>query len=378
MSEKTELVLNTGQIIDQGNGSHTVVLNRLNCWHTNGGKKRYYDSEEFKKVLPEFKNTPHIFANIHPLNIGKIPLNDALNEVDGHIVGTPQDVLVTNANVFVEHLDVTDPADDELMRNGDVQVSTAFLASVDENGKYYNIQPNHVLFYPISTGIAPGDPCSLILNQDLSENQDQPNGSAQSQGQSSDVMTTEEKNGEPELYRELAKNQQDIIGLQATLTENQNKLAEQEELITNQKSQISERDRTITAKDELLSKNKELITNQATEINSLKENVATLTKQIDDINLAAKNARRERIFNQYLPGTQKEFAARKEEIYDDGKYEDLIFAMNQYQMGIKQPPTTPSGAEDVKNQKEMVSSGVSVVKDPATGKLVSKVIMREA
>lgn len=351
MTEKTELVFNTGQIIDQANGTHDVVLNRLNSWHENGGRRRFYDADEFKKVLPEFKDSPHIFAKTHPLNIGKMPLEDALQEVDGRVIGTPQDVLVTNTNVFMEKIQVPDPEVDELMKQGKIHVSTAFSASRDEDGRYYNIKPNHVLFYPVDTGIAPGDPASLILNQSEKNGQD---------------TMTEDKNEQLDLLREIITNQQ-------ARDELQGKVAEQSELIFNQKSEIENLTRTVAQKEELLTKKEELITNQASAIETLNGKVADLSKQIEDTKLSEKNKRRERIFNQYLKGTQKAFETRKEELFDDSKYDDLIFEMNQHQANVKQPPTEAQGTEEIANQGEVKPkflNGVVYKFDPATGKPV--------
>ena len=352
MTEKTELVFNTGQIIDQSDGVHDVVLNRLNSWHENGGRRRFYDPEEFRKVLLEFKDVPHIFAKKHPLNIGKVPLEDALQEVDGRIIGTPQDVLVTNTHVFMEKIQVTDPEVDELMRQGKIHVSTAFSAPRDEDGRYYDIKPNHVLFFPVDTGIAPGDPASLILNQ--SE-------------KNCDTMA-DEKNEQLDLMRELVQNQNAKDGLQV-------KLSEQSELIFNQKSEIETLTKTVAQKDELLARKEELITNQATAIETLNGKVAELSQKIEESRISEKNKRRERIFNQYLKGTQKAFETRRDEIFDDSKYDDLIFEMNQYQANVKQPPTEAQGTEDIKNQEEeklKYLNGVNYSFDPQTGKPVFK------
>jgi hypothetical protein len=331
MTTKTELVFNTGQVIDLKDDTHDVVLNKLNVWHNNGGRKRFYDPEEFRKVLTIFKESPHIFAKTHPLNIGKIPLEDALQEVDGRIIGTPQDVFVTNTNVFMEKFKATDPEVDQLMREGKIYVSTAFSAPRDENGRYYDIKPNHVLFYPVDTGVDPGDPASLILNQ------------SEKNGHDNMVEETTKTDQQLDLLREIITNQQARDELQV-------KLNEQNETIFNQKSEIDGLKSTVEQKDTLLTQKEEVITNQASAIETLNTKVAELSQKISDINTATKNARRERIFNQYAPGIKKAFEARKEEIFDDGKYEDLIFEMNQSQVAVKQPPTEESGTEEIQNQ----------------------------
>ncbi|MCU7526810.1 MAG: hypothetical protein HF308_20255, partial [Ignavibacteria bacterium] len=325
MTTTEELILNTsGDFINSSDGIHDVVFNRLNSWHTNGGRRRYYDAEEFKKA--NFNEAPLIFANTHPINIGKLPLEEALKEVDGRLIGTPQDVLVTNTNsALVGKISVTDDDVNELLKKGLCHISTAFVATPDEHGRYFNIVPNHILVYPIATGIDPGDQSALILNQS-------------DEGQS-DTMT-EQKNDQLDLMRELVQNQTAKDELQAKVTE-------QSETIFNQKSQIDDLNKTVAQKDTLLSQKEEVITNQANAIESLNGKVSELTQKISDIKIAEKNARRERIFNQYSAGTKTKFLPRKEELFDDEKYEELIFEMNQDQSGIVKPPSEPSGTQEV-------------------------------
>jgi chromosome segregation ATPase len=146
-----------------------------------------------------------------------------------------------------------------------------------------------------------------------------------------------------EFAKSLIQNQTVIQNQTAKISEQVTQITEQKELILNQKNEIEGLTKTIAQKEEI-------ITNQASAIETLNGKVAELSKQIADINTATKNARRERIYNQYLPGTKKAFEARKEDIFDDGKYEELIFEMNQYQANVKQPPTEESGTVDVANQ----------------------------
>ena len=327
MLEKTELIMNTGLFEDSRDSVHEVIFNRLDIPHSNNGKNFTYDPEEFKAALPLFKDVPLVFANIHPTKIGKLPLEDALKEVDGRLAGTPQDVLVNNTGtLFRGSVDVTDPEAENLIREGKAMLSTAFFGTPDENGVLRNIIPNHILIYPAATKILPGDTAALFLNQ------------------SSDTMT-DEKNEQLDLMRELILNQN-------AKDELQGKIAEQSELIFNQKSEIEDLTKTVAQKDELLTKKEELISNQASAIEALNVKVAELTKTIDENRISEKNKRRERIFNQYLKGTQKAFEARKEEIFDDSKYEDLIFEMNQHQANVKQPPTEAQGTESILNQGE--------------------------
>lgn len=330
----TELILNTGEFISESESVHDVILNRLDLLHTNNGKTYKYDPEEIRKALPLFNETPLVFANVHPENIGKISMEDALKEVDGRIVGTPQDVFVNDVGtLFRGKVRVTDPEVDDLIKKGKALLSTAFSATPDENGVLRNIIPNHILVYPLDTQILPGDHAALFLNQ-------------QSKNELDDKIMTDEKNDQLDLMRELVTNQ-------AAKDELQAKISEQSELIFNQKTQLDEKDRTIAQKDELIAAKETLVANQATEIESLKGKLTELAQSVEENRLSQKRARRDRIFNQFLPGTQTAFEARKEELYDDEKSDEFIAEMFAHQAGIKQPPTEESGSVDVTNQGKL-------------------------
>jgi len=330
-----ELILNTGEFIDDQDAVHDVILNRLDLRHDNNGKSFKYDADEFRQALPLFKETPLVFAKTHPQNIGKIPIEDALREVDGRLVGTPQDVLVNDTGtLFRGKLTFTDPEVNELVRTGKALLSTAFSATPDENGVLRNIVPNHILVYSADTGIAPGDHAALFLNQ------------KQEDIQNGEIMADEiKKDKELDLVRELVTNQ-------AAKEELQTKLTAQTELVFNQKAELENKGRELAEKDALIKTKDELIANQSTEIEGLKAKVTELNGAIGDIKTNAKKARRDKIFNQFLTGTQKAFEARKEEIYDDEKFEDIFSEMFQHQAGVKQPPTEEAGTEEVANQGE--------------------------
>lgn len=329
----TELILNTGEFVDESDSVHDVILNRLDLRHNNNGKSLLYDADEFRSALPLFKETPLVFAKTHPQNIGKLPLEDALNEVDGRLVGTPQDVLVNEAGtLFRGRLSITDSEVNELIKKGKVMLSTAFSAAPDENGVLRNIIPNHILVYPSETGILPGDHAALFLNQDLKEII--PVG---------ENMADDTKTESIDLVRELVANQ-------AARDELQVKFSEQTEIVFNQKSELEAKDRTIAEKDKLIADKEALITNQSTEIETLKGKVSELSQALDDVKINQKKAKRDRIFNQFLPGTRKAFEDRKEDLYNDEKFEDLFSEMFQHQAEVGQPPVEESGSEDVQNQ----------------------------
>ena len=126
----TELILNTGEFVDNSDSVYDVILNRLDLRHENNGKSFKYDAEEFRQALPLFKDTPLIFAKVHPQHVGQMPLEDALKEVDGRLVGTPQDVLVnSNGTLFRGKLSITDPEVNELVKEGKALLSTATCCS---------------------------------------------------------------------------------------------------------------------------------------------------------------------------------------------------------------------------------------------------------
>lgn len=333
-----ELILHTGEFIDESESVHDVILNRLDLRHPNNGKSYLYDPEEFRKALPEFLETPWIYAGVHPKNIGKLPMEDALKEVEGKIVGAFQDVSVNNTGtLFMGKVSITDPYVDGLIKNGKALLSTAFSATPDKEGVLRNIVPNHVLVYPLDSQIPPGDHAALFLNQQ-SEKNDQ-----------NVKNMPDEKNEQLDLMREIIQNQ-------AAKDELQVKLTESTETIHNQQTQLEEKDRLLTEKDGVISQNQELIKNQSTEIETLKGKVSELSQVIADQQTATKNSKRDRIFNQFLPGTRKAFDARKAEIYDDSKFDDLVSEMFEHQAAAmeKQPPVDESGDVDVQNQGEDV------------------------
>lgn len=347
-----EFVTNTGQFLDQTDNLHEVVLNKLGNWHTNQGRRRFYDPDEFRKVTDEFNKTYLVFAKEHPQNINKIPIDDALAEVEGRLVGTPQDVMVTKpGTALFGKLRITDPEVEQLLKEGKAHISTAFNASVDAQGKYFNIVPNHILIYPTGDGAPePGDQAALVLNQ--ASDGDIP------EKETVEIDTMVEKNDETtttDLAREMIQNQSAKIDAQTV------KLTEQSETITNQKTRIGDLEKTVSEKDSLIATKEELITNQATEITNLKGDVATLKQTIADMKTATRKAKREAVFNSFLPGTKKAFEARKEtDLMDEDKYDDLVAEMSLHQAQAKAPKTEESGDEFESNQDKKPKIATSV------------------
>jgi hypothetical protein len=365
MDTTGELICNSGQFMDQTQHTYEVIFNRLDLPHNNNGKQYVYDAEEFRTALPLFKETLLVFAKTHPKNIGKIPLEDALAEVDAKIIGTPQDVLVNNnGTLFRGSVNVTDPEAEELIKTGKALISTSFEATPDEDGVLRNIKPNHILIFPSDTKILPGDQAALFYNQ----------APADGSSKTRDETMSENENPDLAVARLTITNQAaEIETHKAKITTLEEKIEDGKTLIANQETEISD------LKAET-GKQKELISNQEAEITSLKEEVESFRNQLQEIKDNEKKARRTEIFNQYLAGTQKAFETKKEEMldYDEKQFTNLVFEMNQYQIGVKVAPTEEEGTEHVNNQETdaELTNGVSVVKDPVTGKLVSTLIKR--
>jgi hypothetical protein len=167
----TELILNSGEFIDESDSVFDLVLNRLDLRHTNGGRSYLYDPDEFRKSLPEFLKTTPVFAKVHPHNFNGKSLETALQEVNGRVIGSFQDVFVNQTGtLFRAKLSIADPEARELAKQGKLLVSTAFSGTPDSSGVLRNITPHHVLFYPLEPGaLMPGDMAAMFLNQKQDE-----------------------------------------------------------------------------------------------------------------------------------------------------------------------------------------------------------------
>lgn len=298
MTGATELYCNTGYFVQP----HDVIFNRLDFWHTNNGNQVYYDAAEFEKALPTFKNIPLVYAKKHSYEIGTLPLDEALANVDGKIVGSLQDIQVNNTGspTLRGSLNITDPTIDDLIQNGRAYMSTAFYGKLAADSKLTDIRGNHILIYPADPGLPyPNDPAALFLNQ--SKGLDDKNNTR------GHKMATEEKT-DIDPSRELIANQSTRIEEQATL-------------IANQKAQLDEKDGVIAKKDEL-------ITNQNKEIEKL-------NGQLKAIRDAEKAKERELFLNQYAEGVVAKFKDRLPELDDPEKMFGLILAMNQEQAKVK-------------------------------------------
>lgn len=376
MQHTGELICNSGEFINRTGTTHQVIYNRLDLPHLNNGKEYIYDPDEIRKALPLFQTTHLVFANRHPPNIGKLPLEDALKEVDGRIIGTPQDVLVNNnGTLFFGSVSVVDPEANRLIKEGKARLSSSFEAFPDENGVLLNIIPNHILVYPSDGNPPPGDHAALFLT-----NQAPPHTGTEKQR---DQTMPENETAELAVAKVTITNQAaEIANHKEKVSSLEDKLTESKTLITNQESKISTLEGENSTLKTQLEEKAALITNQESELSTLKEEYIKVQNQLQEIKTNEKKARRLRIFNQYLPGTKKVFDSKKEEMlsYDEDTYADFIFEMNQHQSGIKPAPTDEEGTVNVENQdtEPEATNGVSIEKDPVTGKLVAKVIKRGA
>ena len=358
MTPTQELILNTGEFIEQSGNRHDVILNRLDVPHFNNGKPTVYDPDEFRKMLPLFPGSPVVFARSHPNNVGKMSLDDALLEVGGRLVGRGNDAQVNDAGtLFRGNLNITDDEVNELIKKGEVYISTGLLGTRDEQNVLRGIVPNHILLYPVDTGIVPGDHAALFLNQ--------------SEKQTSDNMT--ETKTEPEILgavvtklldvnKELVGNQVDgkLDDLKGKIDKQKVKASESEELVKNMREEIKVKETELSTQKNVVKENQELITNQQAEIVSLKElitnqstEIETYKTQLKEIKLVEVNKKKERIFNQHSAATVAQFMPRHDEIFNEDSFYDLVEAMNQADAGIPfVPSAVPAGSEHVNNQSE--------------------------
>ena len=87
--------------------------------------------------------------------------------------------------------------------------------------------------------------------------------------------------------------------------------------------------------------------------------------------MATDKQTREAIFNSFSDRTQGIFAAQKNNIFDNSKAFSLIHSMQIIEKNSQKKESIMNQKTD---EKEFVSSGVSVQKDPKTGRLVAEVL----
>lgn len=351
MTEK-QFFLNQGEFVSP----HSVILDRLDFWNYNDGRRVFYDKQEFEKAIPSLKERPVIFARKHA-NPDTVLSNieDALKAVDGKLVGSSIDVSICNTGSpkLCAELDITDPDTDQMIADGKVYLSHAFQGKLDPQNHIYDITGNHILIYPVDTGIPPGDQIATFLNQ------------------STEGITMPEEKTDNTIeffmnqYSEQAKKsavyEAEVEAQKITIQNQGSKITELETELADlkQKATLVE-DQTIT------------IQNQGTKILELENELTTLKAE-------KLESEKKAFMNQFSPGVQKQFEGRIGEYNDPNSRAWLINDMWKAQAAVPPVNTEVSGSITVLNQgEEPVSNGVSIVKDPVTGKLVSKVLMRSA
>jgi hypothetical protein len=360
MTEKT-FFSNQGEFI----APHTVILDRLDFWNYNNGEMVYYDSKAFEKAIPTIENEPIIFARKHAKNsIVNLNLEDALKEVDGKVVGTVKTVSINNTGSpkLLADVDVTDSEVNDMINDGKIYLSHAFDGYLDAQKRIYGIDGNHVLFYPTDTGIPPGDRLATFLNQGIKP-----------QILEGEIHTTEktDKNETPSIEffaNQYTDNVQTIATLRSDVENQKVTIQNQGAKITELESTISE----LTEKASLVEDQTITIQNQGTRILDLENELTTLKAE-------KLESEKKAFMNQFAPGVQKQFEGRITEYDNPNSRAWLINDMWKAQAAVPQPNTEVSGTVSVMNQgEEPVSDGVSIQKDPVTGRLVSKVLIRGA
>lgn len=309
---------------------HSVILDRLDFWNYNEGRRVYYGSTEFEKALPSLKERPVIFARKHAdPKLVLSNLNDALQAVDGKLVGTSTEISINNTGSpkLCAELDITDPDVNQMIADGKVYLSHAFSGNLDAQNRIYDITGNHILIYPTDTGIPPGDQIATFLNQS-----------------SEGVNIPEEPKTDD--TREFFMNQyQEQVKLASTKTA---EVETQKITIANQGARIQELEAKVselTNKETLSEDQTVTIQNQGTKILELESKLKTLEAE-------KLESEKKAFLNQFSPGVQKAFEARVDEYNDSSKRAWLINDMWKAQAGVKEPPTEPSGAINVLNQGE--------------------------
>jgi hypothetical protein len=325
MTEK-QFFLNQGEFVSP----HSVILDRLNFWNYNEGRRVYYDLSEFEKALPSLKERPVIFARKHadPKTILS-NINDALIAVDGKLVGTSTEISINNTGSpkMCAELDITDPEIDQMIADGKVYLSHAFDGRLDAQNRIYDITGNHILIYPTDTGIPPGDQIATFLNQ-----------SSEGLKMAEETKTDDTREFFMNQYQEQVK-----------LASAKNAEVETQKItIQNQGAKIQE----LEAKVSELTEKAALVEDQTVTIQNQGTKIAELEEKIKVLAVDKLESEKKAFLNQFLPGVQKAFEGRFGEYDDLSQRAFLINDMWKAQAAVPQPPTEPSGEINVLNQED--------------------------
>ena len=241
----------------------------------------------------------------------------ALKEINATQVGTMGDAWIDYMGrpKLKAKINVTDPDSETNIQTGEVLISDGYWHDPD-TPYISSFDFDHLLIYPLASGIKQGEPAALILNQ-------QP-----------EVNSLAEKTEEPTS----------LECLNSILKTNQAELMDREKTILSLNQQIEAKEGIIVQKDKTISEKEILITNQTKEIEGYQ-------KQLADIEAAEELKVNQALFDTYAKGVQDKFESRKSELGDPKTSKRLILEMNQEQAKVKVPEFTKAeGTKFVVNQ----------------------------
>lgn len=154
---------------------HYTILQSLNRWFDFsdvGGRKLYYDVDNFRGTEPKWDNVPMIFAKYHPdinqmKRIQNGDVESVVKEMGGYVCGEISSSTVTTAGQpRLEALTSFYYPDLEARyHRGEIALSTGFFCDPDESGRIQGqVRPNHVLVFVQDEQNQPRDYGSGFLN----------------------------------------------------------------------------------------------------------------------------------------------------------------------------------------------------------------------
>jgi hypothetical protein len=336
MTDTPSFFSNQGEFI----APRSLILDRLNFWHTNKGLRAYYDLPEFEKALETFQNLPIIYAMKHPdPELVLSDLDAAIKSVDGKLAGYAKNIFISNTGSpkLQGDVEIIDSEVNEMISNGEIYVSNAFQGFIPDPVEKVirSITGNHILLYPSSSMIPPGDQIATFLNQgDGPEQVPEPPEKRQVVTMTDPLPATT-----PSIEFFANQYEEKVEKIASLKAEND----AQAVTIANQGQKIASLEETVNK----LSEASELVKTQKVTIENQASENEKLTKTVEELNKKLLSVERQAFLNQFSAGTLKEFEARLSEYDDLATRSGLVNAMWKSESKVEVPPTTPSGAQVV-------------------------------
>jgi hypothetical protein len=283
---------------------HDAIMSRLEYYQNKDGKLHYYPKDVFERRLPTFNELKILYAKKHPKKglHGK-QLEDVLKEIDGRVVGFTSNSVINNSgsDFLKTTYNITDPSTDLKIKNRELSHSLGFRYSAPDVGSFNDVFGDHVLLYDKSLGIPQGDPGALILNQGS------PDGDSIGYLAGAFKMT-DEPNTLTEILGLLKQNQEDS---NSKVLESEKMILKLNQDLTTEKDSVIKLNQVMDDKDKI--------------ILSLKEEIATLKKQMMDAKASRIKSNQDSYWTGLPKGIQEKFEARKDELSDP----EMMFKLNQ-------------------------------------------------